>query len=140
MSEAYVVDASMAFAWVYPSQATVEADVLLERVRAGAAVVVPPIWFLEVANGLLAAQRRRMLTASERTRALEQMSAMSVRVDDEGVRAAFGRTSALAEEYGLSVYDASYLEVALRRSLPLASRDRAVREAASRRGVDVFRA
>lgn len=139
MSEAYVVDASMAFAWVYPSQGSVEADVLLERVRAGAAVVVPPIWFLEVANGLLAAQRRRLLTASERTQALEQMSAMSVTVD-EGVRAAFGRTSALAEEYGLSVYDASYLEVALRRSLPLASRDKAVREAASRRGVDVFRA
>ncbi len=139
MSEAYIVDASMAFAWVHPSQASVEADALLERITSGAAVIVPPLWFLEVANGLLAAQRRGLVTASERKRALQQMSALTVTVDDEGVRTAFGRTSALAEEHGLSVYDAAYLEVALRRALPLASRDRAILTAAGREGVEVFR-
>ena len=67
------------------------------------------------------------------------MSALTVTVDDEGVRTAFGRTSALAEEHGLSVYDVAYLEVALRRALPLASRDKAIVTAAGREGVEVFR-
>ena len=138
MNDAYVVDASMAFAWIQPSQASAEADALLDRVEDGAAVVVPPLWFLEVANGLLAAQRRGLVTASERTKALRQLSALIVTVDDEGVRDAFGRTSALAEEHGLSVYDAAYLELALRRALPIASRDKAILAAAARNGVRVF--
>lgn len=138
MSDAYVLDASIAFSWVFPSQASVEADALLENVKAGMALVVPPLWFLEVANGLLAAQRRRLLTTSERTDALRQLSALTVTVDDEGVRAAFGRMSTLAEEHGLSVYDAVYLELAMRRALPLASRDKAILAAAARNGVKVF--
>ena len=139
MSDAYVVDASMAFSWIYPSQASVDADALLESVKGGTAVVVPPLWFLEVANGLLAAQRRGLVTASERTTALRQLSALIITVDDESVRTAFGRTSALAEEHGLSVYDAAYLELALRRELPIASRDKAILAAANRNGVEVFR-
>jgi predicted nucleic acid-binding protein len=58
VSEAFVVDASMAFAWVLPSQGTPAADALLTRIESGATPVVPSLWFLEVANGLLAAQRR----------------------------------------------------------------------------------
>ena len=73
------------------------------------------------------------------TKALRQLSALIITVDDEGVRAAFGRTSALAEEHGLSVYDAAYLELTLRRALPIASRDKAILAAANRNGVEAFR-
>jgi predicted nucleic acid-binding protein len=59
-------------------------------------------------------------------------------VDDEAGRAAFGRVSALADEQGLSVYDAVYLETALRRGLPLGFRDRALVAAATRRGVKIL--
>jgi predicted nucleic acid-binding protein len=59
-------------------------------------------------------------------------------VDDEAARTAFGKTSDLAEKYGLTVYDAHYLEVALRRKLPLASRDDALQQAAKRCGVKVL--
>ena len=52
MSEALVMDASVAFAWVLPSQASPGADALLTRIEAGTTVVVPSLWFLEVANGL----------------------------------------------------------------------------------------
>ena len=138
MSATFVVDASMAFAWVLPSQASLEADTLLERVEAGASAVVPALWFLEVANGLLAAQRRRVITAAERESALERLSALRFTIDEDNARNAFGRTSALAEQYGLTVYDAAYLELALRRELPLATRDRALRDAAERGGVPPF--
>ncbi len=138
MSGGFVVDASTAFAWVLPSQTSPEADELLTRIEAGATPVVPSLWFLEVANGLLAAQRRRLLTASERGQALEQLSALSFSVDGDSERGAFGRVSTLAERLGLSVYDAVYLDTALRRKLPLATRDRALVRAAKRSSVQVL--
>ncbi len=138
MTEGFVVDASVAFSWVYPSQASADTDALLEGVGAGATVVAPCLWFLEVANGLLAAQRRKLLTGSERRAALEMLSALRITIDDESGPAAFHKTSALAEKYGLSVYDAAYLEVAIRRQLALGSRDEALRSAAKRSGVKVL--
>ena len=138
MREAFIVDASVGFAWVYPNQASVETDKLLELVESGSVIVVPSLWFLEVANGLLAAQRRKLLIAAERRKALEKLSALTFSVDEEGSRAAFQKTSNLAEKHGLSVYDAAYLEIALRRRLPLGSRDEALRKAAKRSGVTVL--
>ena len=138
MTEAFVMDASVGFAWVYPSQASAATDALLEDVAAGATLVAPALWFLEVANGLLSAQRRKLLTGSERKSALELLSGLRITIDDESGHAAFRTTSTLAEKHGLSVYDAAYLEVALRRQLPLGSRDGALRSAAKRSGVKVL--
>lgn len=137
MTAAFVVDASVGFAWVYPSQASGETDALLQEVEAGTIVVAPALWFLEVANGLLAAQRRKLLTASDRKVALEMLSRLRVSIDNDSGLAAFHKTSTLAEKHGLSVYDAAYLEVALRRRLPLGTRDAALRSAAKRCGVKV---
>ena len=125
----------MAFAWVLPSQASSEAEARLERVEAGETAVVPALWFLEVANWLLVALRRRLITAAERASALERLSALAFTIDEDGARYAFGRASVLAERYDLSVYDATYLELALRREIPLAARDGPLRSAARRGGV-----
>ncbi len=78
-----------------------------------------------------------MLTASERTRALARLSGLALTVDDIDAGVAFDRTSTLAAHYGLSVYDAAYLEVALRRTLPIASRDKTLRSAAARASATV---
>jgi predicted nucleic acid-binding protein len=137
VSDAFVVDASVGFSWIYPSQASTETDKLLEEVAAGATVVVPALWFLEVANGLLAAQRRKLLTPAERKAALDRLLTLAFTVDDETARGICRRASDLAEKHGLSVYDAAYVEAALRRRLPLATRDRAVKDAAIRCGVSV---
>ena len=137
MSDAFIVDASVGLAWVYPSQASAETEKLLEDVEAGAAVIVPSLWFWEVANGLLAGQRRKLITAAERKTALEKLSGLNLTVDEETSQAAFRKTSELAERHGLSVYDAAYLEAALRRKLPLGSRDRPLRAAAKKCGVKV---
>ena len=138
MNADFVVDASIAFAWVLPNQASPEAEALLERIEAGAGAVVPTLWFLEVANGLLVAQRRKKVTAQERLLALRRLLALALTVDEDDARDVFGRTSTLAEQQGLSVYDAAYLELALRRDLPLGTRDRALRSAAERSGVRQF--
>ena len=138
MSVGFVVDASVGFAWVHQDQATAETDHLLNEIAAGAAVSVPALWFLEMANILLAAQRRQRLTTPQRKAALEKLSALHFLVDEEGSRHAFGKTSGLAEKYGLTIYDATYLELALRRSLPLASRDEALNKAAKQCGLKIF--
>jgi len=137
VSASFIVDASVGFAWVYQGQATQETDRLLNDVAAGATVVVPALWFLEMSNVLLVAQRRHRLTAGQRKAAMEKLTAMQLTVDEEGSRNAFGKTSELAEQYGLSIYDATYLELALRRLLPLASRDEALRNAARQCGLTV---
>jgi predicted nucleic acid-binding protein len=131
----FIVDASVGFAWVYQRQATPKTDHLLNEVAAGAEVVGPSLWFFEISNVLLVAQRRQRLTATQRKAALEQLIAMQFVVDDEGPQKAFGKTSELAGEYSLTIYDATYLELALRRALPIASRDEALISAAKRCGV-----
>jgi predicted nucleic acid-binding protein len=135
LSASFIVDASVGFAWAYQGQATLETDRLLNEVAAGATVVVPALWYLEMSNVLLIAQRRRRLTAIQRKAALEKLAAMQFMVDEEGTRHAFGKTSDLAEKHGLTIYDATYLELALRRSLPLASRDEALTNAAKQCGL-----
>jgi predicted nucleic acid-binding protein len=135
MSSSWVIDASIGFAWVHPDQATTETERLLQEIEAGTRVVVPMLWYLEVANGLLVLQRRRKLTSKERRLAMETLSGLNLIADDESYRAAFRKTSELAEKYGLSVYDAVYLETAMRRRLPLASCDQALLAAARRCGI-----
>ena len=137
MISAFVLDASIAFAWVYPGQATPASENLLKLVKSGTVAVVPPLWYLEVSNGLLVAQRRKMISPAQRWEAVDGVSDLALVADDADPRSSFGRTARLAEQHGLSVYDAAYLEVALRRSLPLGSRDGALLAVARQCGVAV---
>jgi predicted nucleic acid-binding protein len=132
MNEGYVVDASIALAWVHPAQATRETDALLEKLREGVTLVLPALWFQETANALLVLQRRQKLTSDERHEALATLKALNIKPDFEGASLAFGRVSELAERHGLSVYDATYLELALRERVPLITKDEALRSAAEK--------
>ena len=128
----------MGFAWVHPDQATAATDQLLDEVANGATVVVPVLWFVEMANGLLVLQRRKKITAAERRTALRTLSDLTLVVDEEAGRAVFHKTSELAEKHGLTVYDATYLEVAVRRKLSLATRDGALKAAAKQCGLSIL--
>jgi predicted nucleic acid-binding protein len=130
MSEGFIADSSVGVSWAVHSQASEATDELLDEVSAGRPLVVPALWAFEVANSLVVLLRRKKLLAEERNRALGALGRLPVVVDDEGPRLAFGRISELAAEHGLSLYDAAYLELAVRRKLPLASRDDALCRAA----------
>jgi predicted nucleic acid-binding protein len=135
VSRKFVIDASIALAWVHPSQATPGSLALLAELEAGAKVTVPGIWFAETANALLVLERRRKLASDERINALGRLGSLDISADEEFPRVMFGRVSELAAEHGLSVYDASYLELALRQRIPLASNDAPLKEAARQCGV-----
>lgn len=130
-----MLDASVAIAWFVRSQGDDKTLGLLDRVDEGWSLVVPALWFFEVANCLLILCRRKVIDKTQYERSRSELNNLRPVVDDEGVRLALSGTSELARKQDLSVYDAAYLELALRRKLPLATRDSALNKAAKRAGV-----
>ena len=131
---AFVVDASVALAWCFEDEATPYAESVLDRLQQIEAVV-PAIWPLEVANVLLTAERRQRLTEAQTVRLAQLLRGLPITIDTEGLTQALGSTLSLGREYGLSAYDTSYLELAMRQGLSLATQDAALRQAAARVGV-----
>jgi len=130
----FVADASMTLSWYLEGEATpysLAVEVLLEQTTA----VVPGIWPLEVTNVLIAGERRRRLTPGQTERILDLLRQLPIEVDQIDLRHATGPIAVLARSEGVSVYDASYLELAARRGLSLATLDTRLRAAAERLGV-----
>ncbi len=132
-----VLDGSAALAWCFADERTPPLMALLDRVgEAGAEA--PTLWPLEVTNGLLMAQRRKRLSADERDAMIGFLRDLPVALDHASAAQAWGATALLAERHRLTLYDATYLELALRRDLPLATLDTALRKAAVQAGVTVL--
>jgi predicted nucleic acid-binding protein len=129
-----VLDASMALAWCFADERTPEVEAASTIVAEGGAIV-PALWRLEVANGLQSGVRRQRLTSNSRDELLRAFGDMDIKTDTETARLAWSATLSLADRHGLSVYDACYLELATRLTLPIASLDRALRSAASQEGL-----
>lgn len=132
-----VIDSSLVIATLMPdeiSEQTVE--LLRNAVEAGA--VVPAHWRCEVANGLNAAIRRRRIVAADRDSALRDLGEFGIEIDPETNDHIWGTTLRLADLYGLTVYDAAYLELAQRLRVPLATLDTALAAAARKAGVEVL--
>lgn len=138
MTRAFVADASVAIGWVHPAQATKQTAAMLDAIADGATLEVPALWSLEVANALIILVRRRKLAEDERQAGLGWLAGLRVRVDHEMSGLAFSRLSELAVRHQLSVYDAAYLELAVRRNLMLGCKDGPLRAAASRAGVRLW--
>jgi predicted nucleic acid-binding protein len=135
MNRGWVIDATIGVSWVHHKQSTAEAADLLRQADRGASIVVPPLWFPEMANVLLVLQRRGVISPGERKAGLRVIANMNFAVDDAPANTALGVSSDLAETQGLTVYDATYLEVALRRGMGLATRDVPLNRAAKACGV-----
>ena len=131
----FVVDASLALAWCFDDEATAATDALLVR-AAAEGMVVPPLWFLEVANALLTAERRGRLTPEQTLEVLTRLAALPAERDGADVSPT--AVLALARAQRLTAYDAAYLELAIRRGLPLATLDGELRRAGGAVGVPLL--
>jgi len=129
-----VIDASVALAWVFGDERHDAAWQVLERLREEPGWV-PAHFHLEVGNGLLTALRRGCLTPEETRTAIVALGALPIEVDPETPGRALTDALALAAQYGLTTYDAAYLELAIRRGLPLATLDARLVSAAQPEGV-----
>lgn len=124
-----VVDSSMTLAWYFEDEKTASSLAVLNRVAASGAIV-PALWRLEVASGLQAALRRQRITRAYRDASLDDLRALAIAIDPQTDHHAWAATLDLSDRYGLTPYDAAYLELARRRQLPLATLDAALIRAA----------
>jgi len=132
----FVLDASVAACWAFDDEDHPAAALALERIR-GDEARVPALWWFEVRNVLVVNERRGRLTEADTAAFLRRVSRLGVTIDHSPEEAA---VLALARRHRLSVYDASYLELAQREALPLATLDAELARAARAEGVAVLEA
>jgi predicted nucleic acid-binding protein len=132
-----VVDASVALAWCFVDEQSPIADAVAEQLRSDRAVV-PAIWPFEVGNALISAERRGRLDPLDRPRLLELLSALPIDIEPYALAQLLRSVTEIARSHQLSVYDASYIDLARRLAIPLATLDGRLATAATDVGIQVL--
>jgi predicted nucleic acid-binding protein len=133
-----VIDASVALAWCFPDEASDYADSVLVALEKET-VIVPGIWAVEITNALLVGERRKRIRQPEIGRFVGLMNGLSIVEDGQPFSDTVSNVLPLAREYDLSAYDASYLDVAVRHEIPLATLDTTLQKACTLAGIKIFR-
>ena len=133
--KALVIDGSTALGFLMSDEHAPGAMAALDALERGVPTFVPAHWPLEVANGLLMAERRKRASQADVTEALHVVLALPIEIDRDTTRHVAGETAGLARQYGLTIYDAAYLELAMRLGATLATSDAALAKAAKKAGV-----
>lgn len=138
MANLFVVDNSIVMSWCFQDEANSYADAVLDILSEGTAFV-PAIWPLEVINVLLVAERRERISEAGSVRFTTLLSQLPIVVEYERLEQLMEDALALARVNKLSSYDASYLGLAMRKGLPLATLDKRLRQAAMAVDVKMLR-
>jgi predicted nucleic acid-binding protein len=101
--------------------------------------LVPALWSIEITNAVLIAERRKRIKQAEIRRFVELLDGLTVIIDSQSVTESVSNILPLAREYGLSAYDAAYLDVAVRQGVPLATLDSALQKAGRKAGIEIFK-
>ena len=131
MSAAFVLDCSIAMAWLFHDEATAKTAALLNRLATETALV-PAWWFIEVTNVLAIAERKGRISSTQSDAFIADLGKLGIERDDEAPDRAFTHVLALCRTHRLTSYDAIYLDLAIRRSLPLATLDDDLRKTAKK--------
>lgn len=136
----FVLDNSVTMRWFFgdgkPQELAYAGKVLDAMKKANA--LVPVTWGLEVANVIARAEAKGLVTEARSGAFLEMLEGVDIEVDATTFQHAMSDTLQLARRYKLSAYDASYLELALRQGVPLATLDEDLQRAAKKAGVKKF--
>jgi predicted nucleic acid-binding protein len=132
-----VIDSSVSLAWCFEDERSDAADAVLKRLVAEGAHA-PVLWPSEVLNVLVLAERRSRITGDQRQRLVTLLRELPITLDAETMARAWTETAELAARLRLTVYDATYLELAHRLGLPLATLDQDLRAAAATLGVELL--
>jgi len=136
----FVLDNSVAMRWLLPSTKAGDqkyANAVLASLT-GTTALVPSLWHLEAANVMLGGRVNAVLEVGDMERFIAQLESLPIEVDALTAKQAFNRTLSLAQAYGISSYDASYLELAMREGVPLATLDKDLLKAARKANVVVY--
>ena len=136
-ANAFVLDGSVTMVWGFEDEDDAYAAAILDKMP-DLQAHVPSLWSLEVANALIVGERRGRTTPADTSRFLAILGTFPIAVDDETAGRAWFDTMHLARAHNLSAYDASYLELAIRLGLPLASLDGRLNHAAGAVGIPLY--
>ena len=131
----FVLDCSVTIAWVLRDDSMNEKADLILSMFEGKQAKVPTIWSLEVANVLCLAERQKKITTLEVAEFKEFLFELPIHIDHDTSLKAMGSIYTLAKTEQLTTYDAAYLEIAIRENIPLATFDKALKNAARKNGV-----
>ena len=137
MNKSFVVDNSVVMAWCFKNEINLYADSVLDSLEHFTAIV-PSIWPLEVGNVLLVAERKNRLSAADSIRFIALLSQLPITVDQEPPERMIKEIFALAQTHKLSTYDASYLDLAMKRGISIATLDDRLLYAAKQNNVSVM--
>lgn len=132
----FVLDASTTMAWLFEDEAGPESEAALDRLENEEALV-PPLWPYEIANVLVAAERRKRLTEAQSRQFLGLLQGLPIRVSINSPFRPWDGALAVARNHRLSAYDGAYLDLAMLEGLPLITQDKALRAAAEEAGVSI---
>lgn len=138
MISEFVLDGSVTLAWCFEDECSPGTDEILDWLTLGATAFVPSLWHLEITNALWVSERRKRTSESVTQRFLIVLNTLPIITDNETVKHATTTTLGLAREHHLSVYDAAYLELAMRLGVALATKDDALKKASATAGVTVL--
>ena len=137
MTPTLILDCSIVMAWCFNDESTPGTNQIQDRM-ANEAAVVPGLWYLEITNVLAMAEKRKRITPQGSQQFLQLLSILDIQVDDDAPRRAFNHLLPLCRTHGLTSYDAAYLDLSIRRQIPLATLDDALRKAATTLGLPVL--
>lgn len=133
----FVLDNSVTMTWCFPDESNNYAEDVLKSLPHSVASV-PSLWPLEVANILLVGERRRRINQADSTAFVRLLQGLPIQIDSSTCDQAMTSSLDLARAHGLSVYDATYLELSLRRGIPIATLDHKLRTTATSLGVHLY--
>ena len=134
----FVIDNSVVMRWLFGDRASADID-YAERIlgimqKDGSVATAPAVWPLEVGNVIVRAESRNLIPEARSAQFLALLQDMAIEIEFRSTERALTDTLQLARRHKLSTYDASYLELALREGLPLATNDADLRKALERTG------
>jgi predicted nucleic acid-binding protein len=133
-----VIDGSTTVGLLLPDERATGVTAASRAMERGIPTYVPVHWWVETANALLMAERRKRATQANINESLLLVRRLPVITDDETAQRSGVETFSLARQYELTIYDAAYLELALRKKSSLATSDKALARAATLAGVTVL--
>jgi predicted nucleic acid-binding protein len=134
----FVLDCSATLAWFFEDESTNYTQAILDALADEEIAVVPSLWLLEVTNILLVGERKGRNTVEQSMEFWETLQALPIEIEEYSLEQCSSSISDLARTHNLSAYDASYLDLAQRRSLPLATLDKRLMAAAKACGVSLW--
>jgi predicted nucleic acid-binding protein len=138
LSVRLVLDNSVSSAWCFRDESNSYTEAILQTATKDGGAVAPALWPIELANVLVVAERRKRITTEQREAFLKNLADLDIEIQTITTAQIFQQEMSLAIAHRLSVYDATYLGVAIRQQLPLATQDKQLIRAANDVGVAIF--